>query len=238
MTTHSSAQEASSALRQSILSDPNLILDDPEVMEALASAQTNAQGGNVVDMRGMAMARLASRLDRLEETHQTVIAAAYDNVAVTRQVHRALMMLIAPLEFGDFLAGLNCEVSDCLRAKSIRLVIESAEGAALDLPDSPGAETITVVSEGYTARYRSGGRKAIPQKVILRQLHHGVEEIYGLDAAAIRSEAVLALDLGPTRLPGMLVIGSAQADQYQPGDATDLLEVFGAVFERLLRSWL
>ncbi len=46
------------------------------------------------------------------------------------------------------------------------------------------------------------------------------------------------VDLGPTRLPGMLVIGSVDPDQYRPSDATDLLEVFGAVFERLLRSWL
>jgi len=238
MTTNSSAQEASFALRQRILSDPTLVLDDPAVMEALASAQTDAQGSNIVDMRGIAMARLTSRLDRLEETHRTVISAAYDNVAVTRQVHRALGMLIAPLEFDAFLAVLSSEVADCLRVKSIRLVVETATGEDPNLPEYENTKTIAQVGPGYCARYRSGGRKAIPQKVILRRVGHGALEVYDDAAPTIQSEAVLALDLGPDRLPGMLVIGASDPEQYQPGDATDLLEVFGAIVERLLRGWL
>lgn len=237
MTVQSPARSTTAALRKRILSDPTVVLDDPEIMEALASAQTGSQGNNVVDMRGMAMSRLESRLDRLEETHQTVIAAAYDSVAVTRQVHRALLMMIAPLEFDEFLDGMNGEVADCLRACAIRLVIET--GTTEDT-GSLGArcDAIASVGEGYTAAYRSGGRKARPQSVILRSVRHGAQEVYGSAAPQVRSEAVMALDLGDGRLPGLLVIGSASADQYRPGDATDLLEVFGQVFERLLRSWL
>lgn len=237
MNTQSPASGVAAALRKRILSNPAVVLDDPEIMEALANAQSTNHGGNVVDMRSMAMARLETRLDRLEETHQTVIAAAYDSVAVTRQVHRALLTMIAPMEFDEFLAGLNGEVADCLRARAIRLVIETRPGEKLAGP-AAGCDAIATVSEGYTAEYRGAGRKAKPQDLILRRVQSPVPEVYGEAAGQIRSEAVMALDLGPGRLPGMLAIGAASPDAYRPGDATDLLEVFAAAFERLLRSWL
>lgn len=77
--------------RARILADPGLVLDDAEVMRALVLASEQAMGGNVVDLRGMAMERLETRIDRLEETHRAVIAAAYENLSSTNQIHRAIL---------------------------------------------------------------------------------------------------------------------------------------------------
>lgn len=237
MTTHSPARGVAAALRKRIIADPSVVLDDPEIMAALTQAQSAPSGGNIVDMRGVAMARLEDRLDRLEETHQTVIAAAYDSVAVTRQVHRAILTMIAPMDFDAFLAGLNTDVADCLRAQAIRLVLETRPGEKLGSV-AAGSDAVVTVPEGYTGAYREAGRKARPQDLILRRVAAGGPEVYGEIAGQIRSEAVMAFDLGAGRLPGMLAIGAASPEAYRPGDATDLLEVFAAVFERLLRSWL
>lgn len=237
MNSLSPARGTTVALRKRILSDPKLVLDDPEIMEALATAQTSDQGKNIIDMRSVAMQRMEERLDALEETHQTVIAAAYDGVSVTRQVHRAILTMIAPLEFKDFLNGMNKEVADCLRAKAIRLVLETKSDDKLG-PLSESCDAIALVGPGYTTAYRGAGRKSRPTSAMLRSVPGGTIEVYGNIASEIRSEAILAIDLGEDRLPGMLVIGSENGDQYRAGDATDLLEVFGAVFERVLRSWL
>ena len=75
------------ALRERIMSDPSVILEDKDLMQALVSANEQTQGGNVVDLRSVAMKRLESRLDQLEDTHRSVIAAAYDNMAGTNQIH-------------------------------------------------------------------------------------------------------------------------------------------------------
>ncbi|MGB0798616.1 MAG: DUF484 domain-containing protein, partial [Planktomarina sp.] len=83
------ASSTDDVLREKILNNPGVILDDPDVMRALVSADDLMRGGNVVDLRGIAMDRLETRLDRLEETHKSVIAAAYDNLAGTNQIHRA-----------------------------------------------------------------------------------------------------------------------------------------------------
>ncbi|MEO1796907.1 MAG: DUF484 domain-containing protein, partial [Pseudomonadota bacterium] len=75
------------ALRDEILARPDVLLEDKAVMRALVAAHDKTMGGNIVDLRGIAMERLEHRLDRLEETHRTVIAAAYENLAGTNQVH-------------------------------------------------------------------------------------------------------------------------------------------------------
>ena len=86
-------------LREAIIAKPDAVLDDQDVMRALISANERSMGGNIVDLRGIAMERLEARLDRLEDTHRSVIAAAYENLAGTNQVHRAILRLLDSMEF-------------------------------------------------------------------------------------------------------------------------------------------
>ena len=66
----------------------------------------------------------------------------------------------------------------------------------------------------------------------------GLFDMAGLENAADRAEAVMALDLGPGRLPALLVLGSEDPHQFTPQHGTDLLSFFAGVFERALRKWL
>lgn len=78
-------------LRTRIIQEPDVILEDADVMRALIAANERSHGGNVVDLRGIAMDRLEGRLERLEDTHRSVISAAYENLAGMAQVHRAVL---------------------------------------------------------------------------------------------------------------------------------------------------
>ena len=109
-------------LRESILAQPDLVLEDPTVMRALIEANERSMGSNIVDLRGIAMERLEARLDRLEDTHRSVIAAAYENLAGTNQIHRATLAMLDPVTFEGFLGGLGTEVAGILRVDCIRLV--------------------------------------------------------------------------------------------------------------------
>ena len=98
-------ETATLAIREHILSDPGLILEDHELMRAILQADRSAQGRNVVDLRGVLVDRLEERLDRLEDTHREVLAAAYENVAGMNQVHRACLAVLEPDDFADLLRG-------------------------------------------------------------------------------------------------------------------------------------
>lgn len=232
----SSTQKIDDQLRERIISQPDFILEDHDLMQALVAANERAMGDNIIDLRGIAMDRLEARLDRLEETHRSVIAAAYDNLAGTNQVHRAVLRMLDPTEFDIFLRDLAGEVADILRVDSVRLILESAQDDSDPAVLRLGA-VLSVAEPGFVARYIDKGRSGT-RPVTLRQISGGDTPLHGKSAGHIRSEACLRLDLGDGRLPGMLVLGSQDAQQFTPQQGTDLMTFFAGVFERAMRRWL
>ena len=223
--------------RARIISAPEAILDDKDVMRALIAANEKSMGGNIIDLRGIAMERLESRLDRLEDTHRSVIAAAYDNLAGTNQVHRAILRMLDPVEFEAFLRNLGGEVSEILQVDRITLVLESVQN-----DDDPAVQklgsVLTVARPGFIDSYLIGQRNGQPRQVTLRQVHDASAMVYGPAADWIRSEACLKLDFGKSRLPGMLALGAEDPHHFSPQQGTDLLAFFAGVFERTMRHWL
>ena len=225
------------SLREKIISQPDVILDDNDLMRALIAANERAMGGNIVDLRGIAMDRLEARLDRLEDTHRSVIAAAYENLAGTNMIHRAILRMLDPVEFEGFLRDLGGEVSEILRVDSARLILESVQNDN-DPSVKRLGDVLSVAELGFVEEYLTAGRGTPQRQVTLRQLHEADPRVHGKMAAFIRSEACLRLDLGEGRLPGMLVMGAEDPHQFTPQQGTDLLTFFGGVFERAMRRWL
>ena len=233
----SSSPKIDDTLREAIISQPNVILDDKDLMQALIAANERAMGGNIVDLRGIAMDRLESRLDRLEDTHRSVIAAAYENLAGTNQVHRAILRMLDPMEFEAFLRDLNGAVSEILRVDATKLVLETVQSDSESTVKRLG-EVLSVAEPGFIDNYLSNGRGGQVRKVTLRQVQNSSEMIYGENAEWIRSEACLKLDFGDGRLPGLLVMGAEDPHTFGPQQGTDLLAFFTGVFERAMRRWL
>lgn len=226
-------------LRAKVIAKPSVILEDKEVMWALIKASENAMGANIVDIRGIAMDRLESRLDRLENTHRSVIAAAYDNLAGTSQIQRAILRIMDALDFQTFIVDLEGDVREILRVDRIALVFESHEKDASFLKDKFGNNNIIkIVPAGFIGSYLTQGRNMPARDVILREVAERPSEIYDISMAQIQSEAALKLSLGQGRLPGMLLLSSEDRRQFSQQQGTDLLEFFSGFFERAMRRWL
>lgn len=225
------------SLREKLIAQPEAILDDTDMMRALIAANERAMGGNIVDLRGIAMERLEKRLDRLEETHRGVIAAAYENLAGMNLIHRAVLRMLDPADFEAFMQDLGGEVAEILRVDVVRLVLETKQDQKNPAVRKLG-DVLYAAEPGFIRSYL-GERDGTPSRqVTLRQLSDQDERIFGETGFWIRSEACLRLDLGEGRLPGMLVMGAEDPHQFKPGQGTDLLAFFGGVFERAMRRWL
>ncbi|MGI9395546.1 MAG: DUF484 family protein, partial [Boseongicola sp.] len=74
--------------------------------------------------------------------------------------------------------------------------------------------------------------------VTLRSVADGEGTLYGPVNDWVQSEAVILLDFGEGRLPGMLAMASDDQHQFTANQGTDLLSFFGGVFERAMRRWL
>lgn len=224
-------------MRDRIIAAPETLLDDKDVMRALVAANERAMGSNIIDMRGIAMERLEGRLDRLEDTHRSVIAAAYENLAGTNQVHRAILQMLDPLSFEAFLKTLGTEVMQTLRVDATRLVLETVQNAEEPALRKLG-EVLYVAEPGFIADYIVAGRNISLRPVTLRQVVPESDALYGASPGRIRSEALLRLDFGAGHLPGMLALGAEDPYHFKPNQGTDLLAFFAGVFERSMRRWL
>ncbi len=227
--------EALEKIRQQILDDPAVILEDQDVMKALITTNERALGGNIVDLRGIAMERLERRLDRLEDTHRSVIAAAYENLAGTNLIHNAVIKMLEPTDFTAFLQSLSGELLEVLRVSRMRLILESAEHEQATIGYG---DVLSIVEPGAIDHYITAGRNVTIRPVTLRQVSPASPDVYGDNAAHIKSEALLKLDLGKGRLPGLLIMGSEDPQQFRANQGTDLLAFFCSAFERAMRRWL
>jgi len=229
--------QSRSDLRDKILAEPEKVLEDSELMNALIAANDRTLGSNIVDLRGIAMERLEARLNRLEDTHRSVIAAAYENLAGTNTIHRAILELMDPMDFTQFLKGLGTGVAEILRVDRLRLVLE-ADDAAPDPALKPLEGVLLAVPPAFIDNYITEDRDMPIRKVTLRQVSNVRQDIYGMTSDFIRSEALLKLDFGSGRLPGLLVLGAEDPHQFRPNQGTELLSFFAGVFERAMRHWL
>ena len=92
------------------------------------------------------------------------------------------------------------------------------------------------VAQGGTLLLR--GPSGSGKSTLLRQTLPQSDAIYGEAAGWIRSEALMRLDLGEGRLPGLLVMGAEDPHHFKPSQGTDLLAFFAGVFERAMRRYL
>lgn len=223
-------------LRDRILQNPSAVLEDSEVMAHLIAADDAERGANVFDLRGLALSRLEARFDQLEKTHQEVLAAAYHNVATTDQVHRAIRALTGPLELEPFLQCLQSDVADILRLSSVRILLEPAEFRPVPLPNPSGV--LLMVDPGMVELHVNTWRSGRSPDVVARRVAKDVLGVHANAASEVASEALVRLELGSHFRAGLLVLGSSDPDQYSASQSTDLLELFGRVFERLFRALL
>lgn len=231
----SPAAELTEDLRQHLLARPELILGDRDLMRALIGQREAEAGENVIDIRGRAMQALEGRLDRLEAAHESVISAAFDNQTGMNTIHRAVLALLEPMDFEGFLDNLDSAVAPILRVETLRLVMET--GGEIATPESTGP--LVIVPAGSVARLVSGGRR-MPRAddIVLRRAAAETLPVHGEARAPIRSEVLLPIDLGPGRLPALLLMGSADTGRFHPAQGTDLLRFFGQAFRLVLLSWL
>lgn len=217
-------------IRSLIIAEPSLVLGDDDVMRRLIG--DSAGDRKVVDLRDRLVERLENRLEKLVMTHRTVIAAAYENVSGTQQLHRAVLALIEPPDLASFVYRLTAEIPGMLAVDEARLCIEAdvAEATAADGFGEDLEGRAVALPEGTIADYMAlDGDPASP--VVLREAGAEAELIFG-EANPVQSEACMRLDVAGAS--GLLVFGSADPRRFDAGHGTDLLVFLAGVVERLL----
>ena len=121
------ATKTQKRLREIIIKNPELVLSDTEVMRALVAANDKLRGENIIDLRTAAMKSLETKLYNLENTHKSVIAAAYDNLTGMQQINRAVLKILEPKDFKGFIKVTSGEMVEIMKIDYACLILETKQ---------------------------------------------------------------------------------------------------------------
>ena len=231
-------EKHSNELKEKILTDPNIILEDSDLMDALINAQNRLYGDNIVDLRGAAMSQLEKRLEKVESNHNDVIALAYENLSGASQIQRAILRLLETNYFPSFIKILSKEFKDILNIEHVSLILETnAANENITLLKSLNPVTI-LVAENTIKEYLAITGHSISQHVALRTNIYLLHKFYENNSHKILSEALLNLNFDNSNVSGLLILGSKNKAKFAAGQGTELLTFFAQVFERIIARWL
>ncbi|MEM9716050.1 MAG: DUF484 family protein [Pseudomonadota bacterium] len=137
----SDAPRLNRAVRQMILSHPQMVLADDDIMTALGHELTHR--GETADIRARTLDKMSAEIDRLTQKNDQIMAAAYQSAAVVQQVHRAVSRLATAQNRAEFVT--ECETTLCgilriphakIEQRYVRVLTMNGHTAELPLDDA------------------------------------------------------------------------------------------------------
>jgi uncharacterized protein YigA (DUF484 family) len=207
--------------------NPDLIADNPEVLESLTpSARFD---GNVVDMQHLVLNRLREENAKLRAAYASIVATARDNRTAQLQVHAAVLKILSAGSFENLIHTVTADLPLVLDVDTVTICLEAGD-ATIPRAYTAGLRSLP---EGAVEGYLGAGRDiAIASDIT------GEREIFGAATGLVRSQALARLDMGPQAPKGLLAIGSRNLDAFHQGQGTELIGFLSQAVEVTIRQWL
>jgi hypothetical protein len=201
------SDEAEKFVAAWLRANPKFLAADPALYAAM-DPPPRIHGERVADHMAARIAAAEARAARLSTMMNGVLAASRANAAAAERIQRAVLELLRARD-----------VMGAIGALPELLGLESASLCA-DRPAPPGFRTL---AEGDVVRLIPAGREAT-----LRRTPTADAALHGEAAGLVGSEALLRLPVSPGGRPALLALGAREADAFEPGQATDLLQFLAA----------
>lgn len=209
------------AVRSFLLEHPDIVREDAELMAVLARRSGD---GSVVDLGTAARDRLVEEVHQLKALNEGIVETARANLATQAQIHMAVLALLEV----DSLAALDRKISSrltgALGVDVCRILIEG---------HSPlkSAESILGAAEGFVGALLGEKVERLgpvdPDKAVA---------LYGQQGARVKSEAVVRLDFNGH--DGLMALAARDAQLFEAGQGTELLNFLARAVERMIVRWL
>ena len=223
-------------IRNAIISNPKIILDDIEVIRAIASTDNRTLGKNIVDLRSVAMATLEDRLDKLEATNRTLVATSYENIDSVMRINRAAIRILDSTSVEEFRNVLEFDFPELLNVMKAKLLV-AGQFERLGTRTQHGT-TIVVRRPREISDFYHSHLTLRDDKVILRSGQTTrAGKMLGDTPEPIRSEALLPVSPGKGKI-ALLVLASENQFQFEPGKGTELLEFLREITRRTVERLL
>ena len=208
-------------IRQFLIDHPDFVREDAELLGLIARRDGS---GDVIDLGAAARDKLLEEIRQLKALNAGIVETARANLAIQSQIHMAVLALLEV----DSLAALDRKISGRLTgALGVDVCRILIEGHA---PLKKG-ESILGASEGFIGEVL--GEKVERLGPVDPDRAHA---LYGQQGARVKSEAIVRLDFAGH--DGLMALAARDAQLFQSGQGTELLNFMARAIERLILKWL
>jgi len=187
--------------------NPGFLTDHPALYSQL-DPPARIHGDRLADHMQARIEAGAAREAALGRQIEALLANGRANMAVAARIQRAVLALMAARDPASALPTL----ADLLGVEVLSLCAER--------PAPPGFRSL---EPGVVAALLPAGRD-----VVLRALPDDAQALHGEAHPLVASDALLRLEGGAGDRPALLALGAREAEKFQPGQATDLLQFLAA----------
>jgi len=207
---------------------PDFFGRNPDLLDEIQPPARDC-GEGVVDLRQYIVEHLRAELTGLAAARDALVVTGRNNLSAQARVHKAILALLAAKNFEHFIETLTTDLAVILDLDVVTIGVEQ------NGPDSARVQTAGVfrLEQGTVDRLIGPD-----QTIALRAAVEGDPAVFGPGAGLIASDALLRLSISGTTPTALLALGSRQADQFHPGQGTDLLAFLVRVVESCIRGWL
>lgn len=200
------AAPAAAEIERFLRANPGFLADRP-ALYALLDPPRRLHGEVLADHMQARIEAGGAREAALSRQIEALLAAGRANMAAAARIQRAVLALVAAADAQSAIAGL----AELLGVESVTLCAER-----------PAPRGFRTLEDGAVARLLAGSAPAL-----LRTAPPADPDLHGEAAPLIGSDALLRLP-GIAGRPALLALGAREADAFQPGQATDLLQFLAA----------
>ncbi len=208
--------------------NPDFFIKHPESLESM-QAPDRPLGDGVVDFQQAMIDRLRGEVGDLSGQQRDLVTTTRANLQSQARVHECILALLAVKSFEELIQTVTTDIAVILDLDVVTLCIEAAG------PDDPKTHKkgLIIVPAGTTDAVMDAHRR-----LVLRGDVVGDPELFGPGAALVRSDALVRLSISSATPPALLCFGSRDAERFDSGQATELLDFLASVLEHVVRIWL
>ena len=208
--------------------NPNFLAEQPDLLTELMPP-ARVQGDGVVDLQQVMVERLREKVESMTKARDALVHAGRSNMAAQSRVHTAILALLGARSFEHLIETCTTDLAVILNLDAVTLGVErqTSDVPPLRLGGLCQLEPDTV--DSLIGRGR---------KLILHGDIEGSPAVFGKAAGLVASQALIRLEISPQTPPALLALGSRRADQFHPGQGTELLAFLAAALEQCIRAWL
>lgn len=202
---------------------PTFLRNHPEVVEFLLPP-VKFEGDEVLDMQHFMIERLQNEVASLKSNQRELLSASRVNLSSQERIHAAVLAVIEARTLEDI---------GRIVAEDYRSILDvTTSSLCFENKGQSGLRNIVSLKPGAIAKLMG------ERSILLRRDISGDEQLYGKDAADVRSDALVLIDLGGQTGPGLLALGSSDVERFHAGQGTELLGFMARAITGALRAGL